>query len=178
MLPHFKISHAFFLIGNFPSAEENFWNDFVPSVNLKFAEFTRLTKETMTLQIHSEASNSSSHFFISLVSVTISHAHFTALSGSEIQETYFSGLQEVIIPGYLCSSEVTLPQLPISPAGLEVRLALASPFKHQAPGASSSPSCLHSHTQEFFSESTLLLSVLSGNRNVCDYVWRKLLLGE
>lgn len=52
------------------------------------------------------------------------------LLGREIQEPYFSGLQ-VLIPGYLCSSEVMLPQLPVSPAGLEFKLGLASPLKHQ-----------------------------------------------
>lgn len=44
--------------------------------------------------------------------------------------------------------------------------------------AAAPAACALAHTEVFFSESTLLLSVLSGNRNVCDYVWRKLGLGE
>lgn len=74
------------------------------------------------------------------------------LLGREIQETYFSGLQ-VLIPGYLCSSEVTLPQLPISPAGLEVKLALVSPLKHQLWVHAAAPAaCALMHKKTFLNQ--------------------------
>lgn len=161
MLAHFQNFPCVFLIGNFPSDEENSWNNFVPSINLKFAELTRLNKNSWLSSTHSEVSNPSSRFVISLLSVTISHAHFTALSGSEIQETYFSGLQEAIIPGCLCSSEVMLPQPPISPAGLGVRLALASPCKHQPWVRAAAPAaCALTHKRIFLNQLCFFLCYL------------------
>lgn len=101
--------------------------------------------------------------------VTISCTHFTVLLGREIQETCFSGLQ-VLIPGYLCSSEVTLPQLPISPAGLEVKLAVASPLKHQLWAQAAAPAaCTLTHKKTFLNlcssacyQETAILVIMSG----------------
>lgn len=74
------------------------------------------------------------------------------LLGREIQETDFSGLQ-VFIPGYLCSSEVMLPQLPISPAGLEFKLTLASPLKHQLWAQAAAPAaCALMHEKTFLNQ--------------------------
>lgn len=82
--------------------------------------------------------------------VTIPCTLFTVLLEREIQETCFSGLH-VLIPGYLCSSEVTLPQLPISPAGLEFKLALASPLNHQLWAQAAVPAaCALMHEKKTF----------------------------
>lgn len=122
------------------------------SVKLKSAEFTKLAKNLQHSGIYSEAS-SSYQSLAPLPCVTISRTHFAALSGSEIQETSFSGWQAGIILGYLCSSEVTLPLLPISPAaaGLEVGLALVSLHPTPATGRKQQRQLpVLSHTPKFF----------------------------
>lgn len=60
---------------------------------------------------------------------------------------------QVLVPGYLCSSEVTLPQLPISPTGLEFKLALASPSNPQLWAQAAAPAaCALLHEQTFLNQ--------------------------
>lgn len=157
--------------GIFSSAEESTQNNSAPSINLKFAEFTRLTKNPLRSSISSATLPASSSFLLC--------HHLMHTLHSAIGKRHSRDLLQWLTRAHprlslLFRSHTSSAPYLSSWAGIQADSG--KPLETPAVGTSSSPSCLCSYAWKNFSKSTLLLCILSGNRNVCDYVWWKLVL--